>query len=593
MSTERDDAMQPGSTENEDLAGETSRADKDLIRIAEAIADRSPVNWQREISETPVTDGPWSELQTIESIASFHAQGELAVDSTPLAEQGEAGDELPTAWGNLFIRDRLGKGACASVYRAYDPTLDREVALKVPHRRDSSFARSFLCEARRLARIDHDSVVKVHGADECDGRVGMWMDLVEGRTLEDNLAIHGPFSANEATLIGIDLCRALAAVHGAGLLHRDVKAANVMRQEGGRIVLMDFSSVVEARSELSDSDDSSTQGTPYYMAPEVLGGEDATSASDIYSLGVLLYRLVTGRYPVEAESYSELRGKLTREGAPSLLDARPDLPVGFVQVIDRALASAPDDRYSTAGEMERALGGSAFNHVPAPIPDEDPKKHLSGRVVSGLIAAAVIGVAIVMIFVMAMPTPLAVEAALYRRGEVVNERLAPGDQLALGDRLFLEVRGSQPLHVYVLNEDAAGRRHRLFPLESLVLGNPLAAGVEHRLPGSIKPEESSDPNDTDRYWEVTTGGGEETVMLIASTEPLEGFEERILGIAPASETMERGERLFRGIDGLSPGPTTRQKLSLEELRAELEKGHEGELEIWQIRLMNPAVDDGS
>ena len=139
--------------------------------------------------------------------------------------------------------DRIGQGTSCEVYRAWDTALHREVALKLLHDEGRSRRGAhgrILEEARRLARIRHAHVVQVYGAEQHDGRVGLWMELVRGESLEEIVQTRGPFGAREAALIGLDLCAALAAVHGAGLLHRDIKAQNVMRESGGRLVLMDF-----------------------------------------------------------------------------------------------------------------------------------------------------------------------------------------------------------------------------------------------------------------------------------------------------------------------------------------------------------------
>jgi RNA polymerase sigma factor (sigma-70 family) len=164
--------------------------------------------------------------------------------------------------------------------------LDREVALKALRRQESAHSReatAVIDEGRMLAQVRHPNVVTVHGADRSAGRVGLWMEFIQGQTLEHLLRERGPFGAGEATLIGLDVCRALSAVHRAGLLHRDIKARNVMREHGGRIVLMDFGAGVDH----GDSDDSASglAGTPLYMAPEVLNGKEASVGSDIYSVG--------------------------------------------------------------------------------------------------------------------------------------------------------------------------------------------------------------------------------------------------------------------------------------------------------------------
>ena len=145
-------------------------------------------------------------------------------------------------WGRLELLELVGKGTFGEVYRARDAQLQREVAVKLLHvgRPHDGLVDRMLHEARALARVQHPNVVIVHDAEERDGRVGLCMEFVRGRTLEQLLLAEGPRGAREAALIGQDLCQALAAVHAAGLVHRDVKAQNVMRENGGRVVLMDF-----------------------------------------------------------------------------------------------------------------------------------------------------------------------------------------------------------------------------------------------------------------------------------------------------------------------------------------------------------------
>ena len=198
----------------------------------------------------------------------------------------------------------------------------------------------------------------VYGADHIGGRVGLWMELVKGRTLAELLRTHGPFSAREAALIGLDLCRALAAVHGAGLLHGDIKAHNVMREEGGRTVLMDFGTGKELtldRGGRNAGPVNDFAGTPLYLAPEVFEGQPRTKATDIYSLGVLLYHLVTDSYPVEGRTREDVQAAHRRQERHHLRDIRPDLPEEFVQAVQRALDPNPRHRYQGAGAFESAL----------------------------------------------------------------------------------------------------------------------------------------------------------------------------------------------------------------------------------------------
>src|SRR5262249_47180588 len=149
------------------------------------------------------------------------------------------------------------------------------------------------------------NIVTVFGADCFDGDVGLWMEFINGRTLEAAQQAQGTFSAQEAMLIGLDVCRALAAVHQAGFLHGDIKARNVMREAGGPIVLMDCGAGEALRRQRVLI--STLAGTPLYLAPEVLAGDVLSTASDIYAVGVLLYHLVTGCYPVDCTNLEALR----------------------------------------------------------------------------------------------------------------------------------------------------------------------------------------------------------------------------------------------------------------------------------------------
>jgi len=190
-------------------------------------------------------------------------------------------------WGQLVLLDKVGEGAFGEVYRAWDVVLEREVALKLMRAADEDPA--LLREARMLARLRHPNVVTVYGADRHDGRSGVWMDFIEGETLAAIVEDRGSFGALEALLVGLDVCGALAAAHQSGLLHRDIKAQNVMRERGGRIVLMDFG----LGHETAAGEPSDFGGTPLYMAPELLEGGPATVRCDLYAVGVLLFHLVT------------------------------------------------------------------------------------------------------------------------------------------------------------------------------------------------------------------------------------------------------------------------------------------------------------
>lgn len=317
-----------------------------LEEAAERIADEEPVEWQARAAESPAAGSRLETLKVLERLArAFRGAAGRSGMPPPAAGPDETAEAV--SWGHLRILEKLGEGGFGEVYRAHDPVLDRQVALKLRRERRAEDDRRYLDEARRLARVRHPNVLVVHGADVRDGRVGLWTDLIQGETLETLLQRQGPMGAQEATAVGLDLCRALAAVHAQGLLHGDVNTSNVMRERGGRIVLMDFGAVKEISGEGGGV--TVSRGTPVAIAPELLRGEQGIPAADIYSLGVLLFRLVTGRYPVEGESLEEIARKHEHGAARPLRDLRPDLPAPFVRTVERALALSPRERFASAG----------------------------------------------------------------------------------------------------------------------------------------------------------------------------------------------------------------------------------------------------
>ena len=369
-----------------------------LMSLAESIADGTPVDWEAAETDATVDERPViRQLRVLSELAGLHRT--FPVDSSdrpPLLDLRPArAMTVVASWGHLALLERLGGGSFGEVYRAWDRQLERDVALKLVRGEasaDDPRTSRIAVEGRLLARVRHPNVITVHGAAVNDGRVGLWMELVRGATLEQLLQQRGPFSAREAALIGIDLCRALAAIHAAGLIHRDVKAQNVLREDGGRIVLMDLGTGRESHAPRDASADMA--GTPLYLAPEIFDGGSAGVRTDIYSLGVLLYRLVTVSFPVRATSMEDLRAAHGGAGAVRLRDARADLPTAFVRVVERAIASDPGERYATAGALEADLA-RALDEGAAPAGELNPARRLvswrAGWLAAGTVA--IIGLA--------------------------------------------------------------------------------------------------------------------------------------------------------------------------------------------------------
>jgi serine/threonine-protein kinase len=343
---------------------------EELLAVARAIVEQVPVDWSG--IESSASDENrrelLHELKVIATIVELHQSGtgssseaNTAVSAVFAAgrqslDDGSSDTEIrANRWGPLEILEQVAEGSFGEVYRARDTRVDREVALKLLRRSPGvveSLGTTVVDEARLLARVRHPNVVTVYGADRIDGRVGLWMEFIHGRTLEQILGDEGPFAQSRVISVGTEICQALGAVHDAGLSHRDVKAQNVMQQEDGRLVLMDFG----AGHELSD--DASARelaGTPLYLAPEILEGAPASVQSDLYSTGVLLYHLLTGSYPVSGRTVRDIREehRLRRRGAKVSPDSH--IPRSLCRVIERAIDEDAANRYGTAREMEAAL----------------------------------------------------------------------------------------------------------------------------------------------------------------------------------------------------------------------------------------------
>lgn len=574
-----------------------ANADDPLLTAAERISEGVAVDWSHLQDQLATVDqaAVAEELRAIEHVSRAH-------------------DAVPATWGRFAIVGEIGRGSFGTVYCAIDPTLRLEVALKViaPRRAADPFdAERALEEVRRIVKVRHQNVVRAYGAERIGDEVGLSMELVRGHTLDHLVREHGPFGPSEAAVIGLELCQALAAVHGAGLLHGDIKAHNVMREDGGRTVLMDFGTGRELRSEPADPG-SDFAGTPLYLAPEVFAGGSRTRVSDIYSLGVLLYFLVTAAFPVDGESGAEIRERLQDpESRRALRDVRPDLPEGFVRVVERAIAADPRDRFASAGAMEAALARTLAGHESG-----EPAPRSSGK--HARLAAMAAVAAVPMLFgywlvrssqpvpaggAASIPAATAaadavlpsgayrVSAAFYREQAGTLQRLQPGARIAPGDKLSFQIELSAPAHVYVVNEDEMGESYLLFPLPGQSIPNPLPAGRSHRLPGTHDGELIA--------WQVTSAGGREHFLIMASPRPSRAFEaifamlpQPVFGRPVLAEPLSpEGRSVLRSVGGLAASsiPVDQQLRLLPEFSKPLGTGEEVADGIWirQVTFENP------
>lgn len=525
-------------------------AERDAVeRLLASVADGIPVDWDEALESGPPEGRARLEaLRAIAGVADFNRG----------LQRGGGDAAHPERWGGLLLLERLGTGAHADVFRAWDPALRREVALKLL-RAGSGDDEALLAEGRAAAAIRHPHVVTVYGIERHDGRVGLTMELLRGATLEQEVLAHGALAPAAATRLGTEMAGALAAVHAAGLLHRDLKPANVVRDGQGGFVLADFGlglRVDAARTAPLAS------GTPMYMAPEVLAGSPAGARSDVHSLGLVLWFALAGRHPYEVKTLAERIAAATAGPTPPLRTLRPEVPAPLAAAIERAIAPDPQARFASARELAAALAG-------APAAAARPR---ASRAPALAVAAVLVAVAAWAAWrawgpaakpaapPAAPPTaaPAAatydVQAAFVRHADGEAIRLVTGDRVHPGDELSLDVRASRPVWVYVLNQDERGEQFLLFPQPAFDVQNPLPADADVALPGTI----AGRPN----AWTVTSAGGREHFLVVASPEPVAELEADLArlpapraGAPIAYATVGRAatERL-RGVGGLTVLP---------------------------------------
>ncbi len=525
--------------------------DKSFEELVARIDDGHPIDWELEAGQ--VSDAADRDLvnalKTLSEVAAGFRQS-AAAEPVPAAEAGQP-------WGDLTVFEVVGRGAFSTVHRAINP-LHRTVALKLldPGRDASALRARILEEGRLLARVRHQNIAVVYGPGESDGRVGLSMEFIDGVTLAVEAAGHGPMSAEEAATIGRRLCAALVAIHAAGCVHGDVKAQNVMRERGGRIVLMDFG----AGQALTDAT-RRLAGTPLYLSPERLAGAPASPSCDIYALGVLLYFLVTRAYPVDGDTREDVERAHADGRRVRLRDRRSDLPDAFIAAVEDAIAPDPSTRHATAGAFDAALArvtnepvlstpppGGAPWAGPAKSERDWPARQPSSvrRWMLPAVAAAIVAVSAMAILWMAggpspppEPAPpkagvvtlpaadYLVHAAFFRVGEKTREAKVSGMRISRGDVLELDLRLSRDATVYVVNEDDQGAASLLFPLAGGNLRNPLRGGHDYTLPGPR--------GDQPVQWEIDSFGGREHFYVIVAPTVDASIQAAINRLTPASD----------------------------------------------------------
>ena len=421
--------------------------------------------------------------------------------------------------GHCRVVAKIGEGGMGVVYRAYDEVLHRDVALKVVKkdaRLDTSSSQRLLHEARASSSLAHPNICTIHEAGENAGELYIVMELVEGKSLAAMCATVG--LAPESVLrYGAQIASALARAHDRGIVHRDLKTANIVITADGLVKVLDFglakqvgSSIFEGstRSFASIENSSSVSGTVPYMAPEILRGEAADQRSDLWALGVVLYEAASGRLPFEGRTGFEISSAILRE-IPNPLG--PPVPPGLWAIIQRCLAKEPIQRYQRAGEVQAALEAvqSAAIVSQSPGPDQNAPRNTVLHSVQHVHVRKGD-------FLLLLGTT---KGAFILRSNVKRSRWEVGGPYFHGHS------------VYAMAYDNRGGQHRIWASTASYWGTMLRSSDDFGKSWT-NPQQAPIrfPSDTGvslkNIWQITLGRSEDPDVLYCGVEPAALFETR-------------------------------------------------------------------
>jgi serine/threonine protein kinase len=344
----------------ESLSGSVGEVAEHLRTAEQHLPPRDSAYWriienaENEIHQTILFNNNHSNGQSNNSIAGNTPvpQNELKLDFLQPTDK-------PNLLGRLSQFDILrvvGRGGMGVVLHAYDPSLARDVAIKVidPELANNEVARQRFCrEARAAAAVTHDNLVAVHqvNEDEPSGLPYLVMQLVNGESLEQRIKRAGKMSAGEVAKLGMQAAAGLAAAHKGGLIHRDIKPANILLESGGdRVKLTDFG-LARAAEDVKLTRTGFVAGSPLYMAPEQARGDEVDLRGDLFSLGTVLYEAATGTAPFEAKTPLAVLRRVSDETQMPLVRINPDIPQWLSDAVDKLLQKDPKDRYQSANEV--------------------------------------------------------------------------------------------------------------------------------------------------------------------------------------------------------------------------------------------------
>ncbi len=251
----------------------------------------------------------------------------------------------------------IGEGGMANVYLAYDTILDRNVAVKVLRgdlATDEKFVRRFQREALSASSLSHPNIVEVYDVGEDNGQYYIVMEYIEGKHLKELIKKRGKLTVSEVIDIMLQITDGLSVAHDSYIIHRDIKPQNIMIEENGMVKITDFG-IAMAMNAAQLTQTNSVMGSVHYLPPEQANGKGSTLQSDIYSMGILMYELLTGKLPYRGDNAVEIALKHLKESLPSIKEELPDLPQSIANIIIKATAKNPKNRYEDAREMHEDL----------------------------------------------------------------------------------------------------------------------------------------------------------------------------------------------------------------------------------------------
>jgi len=273
--------------------------------------------------------------------------------------------------GRYELEELVGSGGMSSVYRAHDQLLERKVALKILHERygeDDEYVERFRREARAVAQLAHPNIVTVIDRGEDEGRQFIVFEYIDGENLKEVVERDGRLPLDEVVELGLEIASGLAFAHERGIVHRDVKPQNVLLNGDGKAKVTDFGIARTLDVEKGMTQTGTVLGTSDYIAPEQASGQVVSRETDVYSLGVVLFELLTGCVPFKGESFVAVALQHVNEPPPSLLERRSETPPLLAELVDRALAKDPDDRPTMdelVGELEALRAGETASDATA------------------------------------------------------------------------------------------------------------------------------------------------------------------------------------------------------------------------------------